>query len=130
MYDLICTCVVISWLYAVSAMLMHLCDFQTPPLADAALSCRQRHEQYDSDRDLQRMRAALPLIAVWDDHEFTNNAFRTGAQVGGGTAADMVASSRLLVPLTSMHGLLKSTPSASSFLSYQRCCCAGHIGSS
>ncbi|KAL6748410.1 PhoD-like phosphatase-domain-containing protein [Haematococcus lacustris] len=27
-----------------------------------------------------RMRGALPLIAVWDDHEFTNNAFRTGAQ--------------------------------------------------
>ncbi|KAL6748392.1 PhoD-like phosphatase-domain-containing protein [Haematococcus lacustris] len=41
---------------------------------------RERHRQWDSDRDTMRMRGALPLIAVWDDHEFTNNAFRTGAQ--------------------------------------------------
>ncbi|KAJ9513682.1 hypothetical protein QJQ45_015431 [Haematococcus lacustris] len=42
---------------------------------------RERHSQWDSDRGTMRMRGALPLIAVWDDHEFTNNAFRTGAQV-------------------------------------------------
>ncbi|KAL6757072.1 alkaline phosphatase [Haematococcus lacustris] len=41
---------------------------------------RERHRQWDSDRDTMRMRGALPLIAVWDDHEFTNNTFRTGAQ--------------------------------------------------
>ncbi|KAJ9513287.1 hypothetical protein QJQ45_001323 [Haematococcus lacustris] len=41
---------------------------------------RERHSQWDSDRGTMRMRGALPLIAVWDDHEFTNNAFRTGAQ--------------------------------------------------
>lgn len=41
---------------------------------------RRRHAQYKSDPDSQVMHAAHPLIAIWDDHEFANDAWRDGAQ--------------------------------------------------
>jgi alkaline phosphatase D len=30
---------------------------------------RRRHAQYKSDQDAQLMHAAMPMIAVWDDHD-------------------------------------------------------------
>jgi len=41
---------------------------------------RQRHAQYRSDAALQAATAAMPLIAVWDDHETSNDSWQTGAQ--------------------------------------------------
>ena len=41
---------------------------------------RVRHAQYKSDPDSQAMLARIPLIAVWDDHEIANDAWRDGAQ--------------------------------------------------
>lgn len=41
---------------------------------------RQRYAQYRSDPDLQALHAAHPMIAVWDDHEITNDAWRNGAE--------------------------------------------------
>jgi alkaline phosphatase D len=41
---------------------------------------RRRYAQYRSDPDLQALTAALPLIAVWDDHEVANDAWRDGAE--------------------------------------------------
>lgn len=41
---------------------------------------RRRHAQYKADPDSQAMHAAHPLIAVWDDHELANDAYRDGAQ--------------------------------------------------
>ncbi|AOF81516.1 phoD-like phosphatase family protein [Methyloversatilis sp. RAC08] len=41
---------------------------------------RIRHAQYRTDVDLQAMHAALPVIAVWDDHEITNDTWREGAE--------------------------------------------------
>jgi alkaline phosphatase D len=41
---------------------------------------RQRYAQYRSDADLQAVHAALPFIAVWDDHEFANDTWRDGAE--------------------------------------------------
>ena len=40
---------------------------------------RQRHAQYKSDPDLQACHRQVPYIAVWDDHETTDNSYRTGA---------------------------------------------------
>ncbi|KAI9217552.1 PhoD-like phosphatase-domain-containing protein, partial [Blastocladiella britannica] len=40
---------------------------------------RARHAQYKTDGDLQTMHAAKPLIAVWDDHEFADNAYVNGS---------------------------------------------------
>lgn len=40
----------------------------------------QRHAQYKRDADLQNLHAAFPMIAVWDDHEITNDAWRDGAE--------------------------------------------------
>jgi alkaline phosphatase D len=40
---------------------------------------RRRHAQYRGDADLQAMTRQHPLIAVWDDHESTNNSWADGA---------------------------------------------------
>ena len=49
---------------------------ETVALADY----RRRHAQYKSDADLQALHAAVPMIAVWDDHEIANDAWRNGAE--------------------------------------------------
>ena len=41
---------------------------------------RRRHAQYKSDPDSVAMHGRHPLIAVWDDHEIANDAYRSGAQ--------------------------------------------------
>ena len=41
---------------------------------------RRRHAQYKADADSIAMHARHPLIAAWDDHEITNDAWRGGAQ--------------------------------------------------
>jgi alkaline phosphatase D len=40
---------------------------------------RRRHAQYKTDPDLQRLHAALPMIATWDDHEVADGWFPGGA---------------------------------------------------
>ncbi|KQP18178.1 alkaline phosphatase [Pseudorhodoferax sp. Leaf267] len=40
---------------------------------------RQRHAQYKSDPDLRALHAAMPLIAVWDDHDVADNTWSGGA---------------------------------------------------
>jgi alkaline phosphatase D len=41
---------------------------------------RARHAQYKSDPDSKTLHANLPMIAVWDDHEIANDAYRDGAE--------------------------------------------------
>jgi alkaline phosphatase D len=41
---------------------------------------RLRYASYRTDPDLQRLHASYPMIAMWDDHEFTNDAYKDGAQ--------------------------------------------------
>jgi alkaline phosphatase D len=41
---------------------------------------RARYAQYREDSDLQAAHRQHAFIAVWDDHEFANNAWRDGAQ--------------------------------------------------
>ncbi len=41
---------------------------------------RTRYAQYRSDPDLQALHAAMPMIAVWDDHEVTNDTWAEGAE--------------------------------------------------
>lgn len=40
---------------------------------------RRRHRQYKTDPSSRRMHAAHPLIAIWDDHETSNDSFKNGA---------------------------------------------------
>ena len=51
---------------------------QTETLALA--DYRRRHAQYKTDTDLQALHAAVPMIAVWDDHEIANDTWRNGAE--------------------------------------------------
>ena len=44
---------------------------------------RLRHAQYKADPDSQAMHGSHPLIAVWDDHEVANDAWRGGAENHG-----------------------------------------------
>jgi alkaline phosphatase D len=41
---------------------------------------RSRYAQYRLDANLQALHAKMPWIAIWDDHEFANNAYMDGAQ--------------------------------------------------
>ena len=41
---------------------------------------RTRHALYKSDPNLQAAHAKMPWITVWDDHEFTNDSYVTGAE--------------------------------------------------
>lgn len=51
-----------------------------PPHATVTLSdYRRRHARYRSDPDLAELTRQHPLLVTWDDHEFANNANRTGA---------------------------------------------------
>ncbi len=40
---------------------------------------RARHAQYRTDPDLQRLHRQHPMVAVWDDHDVANDAWRDGA---------------------------------------------------
>ncbi|MFW6412768.1 MAG: alkaline phosphatase D family protein [Oceanicaulis sp.] len=40
----------------------------------------RRHAQYSSDPDLQALKAAAPLLMIWDDHETTNDSWKGGAE--------------------------------------------------
>jgi alkaline phosphatase D len=44
---------------------------------------RERHAQYKADPDSQAIHQQHPFITTWDDHEFTNNTWRGGAQNHG-----------------------------------------------
>ncbi|MFJ9579566.1 alkaline phosphatase D family protein [Streptomyces sp. NPDC101191] len=41
---------------------------------------RLRHATYKTDADLQALHAAHPIVAIWDDHEFANDAWSGGAE--------------------------------------------------
>lgn len=52
-----------------------------PPLEIITLDdYRTRHAQYKTDANLQAAHAAAPWICTWDDHESTNNSYRSGAE--------------------------------------------------
>jgi alkaline phosphatase D len=52
-----------------------------PPYEMVSLAdYRRRHAQYKADADSQAMHRQHPLIAIWDDHETTNDAWRDGAE--------------------------------------------------
>ncbi|MGW6239228.1 alkaline phosphatase D family protein [Streptomyces sp. NPDC055094] len=59
---------------------------------------RARHGRYKTDDDLRALHAAHPVIAIWDDHEFANDAWSGGAEnhTPGteGTWADRAAAAR------------------------------------
>ena len=50
---------------------------------------RLRYRRYHTDSSLRALRAAMPLIAVWDDHEIANGTWRGGD--GADSAAAFVA---------------------------------------
>ncbi len=55
---------------------LHLPDKEIIDLQDY----RTRYSQYRLDEDFQKAHQMHPFIAIWDDHEITNNAYQTGAQ--------------------------------------------------
>ncbi|MEM5530905.1 alkaline phosphatase D family protein [Pseudoalteromonas arctica] len=41
---------------------------------------RKRYAIYRTDQGLQSLHAAAPFIAIWDDHEVTNDTYKSGAE--------------------------------------------------
>ncbi|MFF4155532.1 alkaline phosphatase D family protein [Streptomyces sp. NPDC001678] len=59
---------------------------------------RTRHGRYKTDPDLQAVHHAHPMVAIWDDHEFANDAWSGGAENhtpgAEGAWADRVAAAK------------------------------------
>lgn len=55
---------------------LHAPDNETTTLQDY----RTRHAQYKTDPDLQALHRQNPFIAIWDDHESTDNSARDSAR--------------------------------------------------
>jgi alkaline phosphatase D len=51
-------------------------SYETVTLSDY----RARYAHYRTDADLRNMHAAMPIIAVWDDHELVNGIWKDGAE--------------------------------------------------
>ncbi len=71
---------------------------------------RRRYALYRSDADLQAMHAAAPCIAVWDDHEVANDAWRDGAENHSADEGDFAA--RKLAALQAWYEWLPVRPPA------------------
>lgn len=52
---------------------------------------RHRYALYRTDTGLQAIHAAAPFIAVWDDHEITNDTWKAGAQNHNEGEGDFIA---------------------------------------
>jgi alkaline phosphatase D len=63
---------------------------------------RLRHAQYKSDADSKQFHASKPVIAVWDDHEFTNDTYKDGAE-NHSTATEGSFAARKAVAIQAYH---------------------------
>ncbi len=52
---------------------------------------RKRYALYHTDAGLQALHAACPMIAIWDDHEITNDSYKDGANNHDVTEGDYTA---------------------------------------
>ena len=60
-----------------------------PPREIVSLSdYRTRYAQYRLDKDLQYIHRQHPFITIWDDHEITNDSYKTGAKNHQATEGD------------------------------------------
>ncbi|WP_332820319.1 alkaline phosphatase D family protein [Sphingopyxis sp.] len=69
-------------------------DIQPAHEIVALADYRLRYAAYRSDPDLARLHQLYPMIAQWDDHEFTNDTWKGGAEnhnEGEGSWADRAA---------------------------------------
>lgn len=62
---------------------------------------RQRYARYHVDADLRALRASMPLIAVWDDHEIINDLWKDGA--GGHDASEGSFTERRAAAVQAFH---------------------------
>lgn len=56
---------------------------------------RLRYAAYRSDPDLQRLHQVLPMISMWDDHEYANDAYKDGAENHDASEGDWAARKRV-----------------------------------
>ena len=52
---------------------------------------RKRYALYHTDKGTQAIHAACPMIAVWDDHEIANDAYKNGAENHDASEGDFSA---------------------------------------
>ncbi|SNS30710.1 alkaline phosphatase D [Geodermatophilus pulveris] len=56
-------------------------DHQPPAEMVSLADYRVRHALYEADPDLQAAHAGHPWVTIFDDHEITNDAYDTGAEI-------------------------------------------------
>lgn len=53
--------------------------YEPPHECRTLLDYRTRHAQYRREPELMALSAAHPMVMLWDDHEFANNAYEDGS---------------------------------------------------
>lgn len=81
---------------------------------------RARYAQYRSDPNLQAAHAAMPWIAIWDDHEFANNAWIDGAENHNPATQGSWAARKAVAAQAYHEWLPIRTPDASNLLKIYR----------
>lgn len=79
---------------------------------------RRRYAQYRTDTRLRALHAAVPMIPVWDDHEFANNAWRDGA-LGHNPATEGSFAARRAAAAQAWHEWLPVRTGSDSLLIYR-----------
>jgi alkaline phosphatase D len=81
---------------------------------------RTRYAQYRLDANLQALHAKMPWIAIWDDHEFANNAYLDGAQNHDGATQGTWAARKALAAQAYHEWMPIRTPDASNLFKIYR----------
>lgn len=81
---------------------------------------RARYAQYRSDPDLQALHAKMPWITIWDDHEFANNAYVSGAENHNPASQGDWATRKTLAAKAYHEWLPIRTPDATNLLKIYR----------
>ncbi|MBI2771071.1 MAG: alkaline phosphatase D family protein [Burkholderiales bacterium] len=70
---------------------------------------RRRYALYRTDSDLRAVHATMPMIAVWDDHEFINEIWRDGAS-GHDPATEGSFAARRAAAVQAYHEWMPTRP--------------------
>ena len=81
---------------------------------------RTRYATYRLDANLQALHAKMPWITIWDDHEFANNAYVTGAENHNSTTQGLWLTRKAIAAQVYHEWMPIRTPDAANLLKIYR----------
>ncbi len=80
---------------------------------------RTRYKQYRRDADLQAIHHQFPMIAIWDDHESTDNSYKDGANNHQPDEGDWTERKRISAQVYSEYMPIRDQPDGRIFRSFK-----------